>query len=265
VDATMPALRKNALQVSPERNPALRVRVGMGEMMDKYLAWFKAHERIIVIFAVLTFGYFGLNKWLDKSAIDAQMKAAVATQVAQVQHDADQKIAAAVAQQTALFNQTQALHEQEIASLVAAVASRDAASNQKINQITQPKTTQEAVTDLNSVYQFPTPLTLEQAGSVPVSDLQAFTVAKVEAQTAQADLTDTRKELDSTGQALSQATGLVGALQNQVTGLQTELKDQAVADKKELDAAKAIARQGKMKWFKIGYVAGLVTGWFGHR
>ena len=32
-----------------------------------------------------------------------------------------------------------------------------------------------------------------------------------------------------------------------------------VADKKELDAEKANARKGKLKWFGIGYVAGLAT------
>ena len=236
-------------------------------MLEQYLKWFKEHERILIIFAVLLVGYFGLNKWLDKSAVDAQIQAATAQQIAQVQHDADAKIAAAVAQQTALFNQAQAQHEQEIASLVAAVASRDAASNQKINQVTQSKDIPQAVADINAVYgaTLPTPLTVTEAGSIPLADLQQFAVAKIREGTLQGDLADTRKELDSTSQQLGQATGLVGTLQNQVTGLQTELKDQAAADKKTLDACKATARQGKMKWFKIGFVTGFVTGWFAHR
>src|SRR5271157_511798 len=33
-----------------------------------------------------------------------------------------------------------------------------------------------------------------------------------------------------------------------------------VADKKELDAEKASARKGKLKWFGIGYVSGFVSG-----
>lgn len=33
-----------------------------------------------------------------------------------------------------------------------------------------------------------------------------------------------------------------------------------VADKKELDAVKASARKGKLKWFGIGYVSGFVSG-----
>jgi hypothetical protein len=203
-------------------------------MLDTYLKWFQSHERILVIGLVLAFGYFGLNKWLDKSAMDAAMKAAVAQQVAAVQHDADQKIAAAVAQQTALFEQERQIHDQEIASLVAAVTSRDAATNKKVTQVTSTTTSPEAVADLNTAYgaTLPTPLTVTEAGSIPIADLQQFTVAKIEEDTLQSDLADTRKELGSTSLELSSATSLVGSLQNQVTGLQTEIKDNDVAAKK---------------------------------
>lgn len=235
-------------------------------MLDTYLKWFEAHERILIIAMVLALGYFGLNKWLDKSAMDAQMKAAVAQQVAAVQHDADTKIAAAVAQQTALLEQERQQHDAEIAQLVAAVASRDAASSKKVNEVTHSTDINQAVNDLNAAYgnTLPSPLTVAQAGSVPLADLQQFTVAAILEKTAEADLADTQKQLTDKTEELASSTQLVGALQNQVTGLQTELKDVTVADKKALDAAKAEARKGKMKWFKrgfiVGFIGGLITG-----
>ena len=228
--------------------------------LGKDFTWLQRHERIVIVALVLTVAAFGINKWLDKSAIEASNKAAVAQQIASVQHDADQKIAAAVAQQTALFNQEQAAREQEMASLVAAVASRDAASTQKITVVSQPKTTPQAVADINSVYTLPTPLTVEEAGLIPIADLQQFTIAKIQGDTAQADLADTRKELATTTASLSSATGLVGALQNQVTGLNTELKDVTAAKDAEIKAVKTAARKSKRNWF----IAGLITG-FGLR
>jgi len=228
--------------------------------LGKEYSWLQRHERIVCLALVLVVTAFGINKWLDKSAIDASNKAAVAIQVAAVQHDADQKVAAAIAQQTALFNQEQQAREQEMASLVAAVASRDAASNNRVAVVTQPKTTPQAVADLNSVYTLPTPLTVEEAGLIPIADLQQFTVAKIQGDTAQADLADTRKELATTTASLSSATSLVGSLQNQVTGLQTELKDVTVAKDAEIASVKAAARKSKRNWF----IAGLITG-FGLR
>lgn len=230
-------------------------------MLEKYLKLFEAHERVIIITLVLAFAFFGWNKWLDKSAMDAQTKAAVATQIAQVQRDADAKIAAAVAQQTALFNEAQTRYEQEIASLVNAVASRDAASNKQVKQVQGSTTTAQAVADVNQAYKnLPNPLTVDEAASVPLPDLQAFAVAAIERDTAVADLHDTETQLDATKTQLDSAVSLTGSLQTQVTGLQTEIKKNDSAAKQELSACQATARKGKMKWFKVGFVTGFVTG-----
>jgi hypothetical protein len=236
-------------------------------MLDSYIKFFQAHERILALALVLVFAYFGWNSWLDKSAMDAQTKAAVAQQIAQVQRDADAKIASAVAQQTALFNQAQARYEQEIASLVEAVASRDAASQKQVKQVQASNTTEQAVADLNQAYgvELPSPLTVAQAASVPLPDLQAFSTASIERDTAVADLHDTQTELDKTKGQLDQAVTLDDALHTQVAGLQTEITKNDTAAKQELASCQATARKGKLKWFKIGFVTGFVTGLFtGH-
>lgn len=235
-------------------------------MLEKYLKLFEAHERVIIITLVLAFAFFGWNKWLDKSAIDAQNKAAVAQQIAQVQRDADAKIATAVAQQTALFNQAQARYEQEIASLVNAVASRDAASTKRVKEVSNPDTTPiVAMNNLAQAYapytfNDPTPITPDGLIEFRVADVQQFTVAEIERQTATADLHDTQTQLDATKTQLDSAVSLTGSLQGQVIGLQTEIKKNDTAAKQELSACQATARKGKMKWFKIGFVTGFIGG-----
>jgi len=235
-------------------------------MLDSYIKFFQAHERILALALVLVFAYFGWNSWLDKSAMDAQTKAAVAQQIAEVQRDADAKIASAVAQQTALFNQAQARYEQEIASLVEAVASRDAASNKQVTKVKATTTTADAVADLNAAYSdLPSPLTVDEAANVPIVDLQHFTVAAIQEQTAVADLNDTKTQLDATKTQLDSAVSLNGALNGQVAGLQSEIKKNDTAAKQELSSCLATARKGKLKWFKVGFVTGFVTGLFtGH-
>lgn len=231
-------------------------------MLESYLKLLRAHERLIVIAMILTVGYFGWNKWLDKSAMDAQTKAAVAQQIAQVQRDADAKIASAVTQQTALFNQAEARYEQEIASLVNAVASRDAASTKQVTRVQQSNTAEQAVADLNQAYgvTLPSPLSVEQVTSIPLSDLQAFSTAAIERDTAVADLHDTKTQLDATKTQLDSAVSLNGSLQGQVTGLKNEITLDNTAAKKELDSCKASARKGKMTWFKRGFVFGFISG-----
>lgn len=238
--------------------------------LGKEFSWLQRHERMIIVAMVLAVGAFGLNKWLDKSAIDSSNKAAVAQQIATVQHEADVKIAAAIAQQTALFNQEQQVRDQQMASLVAAVASRDAASNQRVIVVQQPKTPTQAVVDLQAAYpKLPNaPIVTDAGATVTTADIQQFTVAKIEGDTAKADLVDTKKELDTTTQGLVSSTALVGALQNQVTGLQTEIKDNNTASKTEIASVKAAARKSKLAWFKggvvVGFIGGLVVGHYTH-
>lgn len=229
-------------------------------MLENWIKFFKSHERLIVIALVLGIGYFGLGRILDHSAMVDSNRAAVAAQIASVQHDADVKIAAVVAAQTEQFNAAQQQHEQEMTSIIAAISARDTLSTQKIAVVQQPKTTPEAIADLNQTYKFPSPLTVEQAGTIPTEDIQSFTVAKIEAETAKADLADTKTQLASTESLLTSATALVGVKTEEVTGLQTELTTQAAASKAEIASVKAAGRKSKFGWFRAGVVVGFVAG-----
>jgi autotransporter translocation and assembly factor TamB len=231
--------------------------------LDNYLKWFQSHERLLLVALVMGFGAWGFNHWVDRSAESASNKAAVAAQIAVVQHDADVKIAAVVAQQTAQFQQESVQREAEMARLLSQMASRDAASNNRVTAVTQPKTPSQAVVDLQSTYTLNAPVAVTADGAdVPVADLQQFTVAKIEGDTAKADLVDTKKELDSTQQLLASAIADWDASRNQVAGLNAEIKTTIDAKDAEIKAVKATARKSKRNWFIAGFVTGFVARHF---
>lgn len=227
-------------------------------MLDKYITWFKAHERLLLVALVLGVGLYGFNHWLDKSAMDAETKAAVAEQVAAEQKSANAQLAAQIQQQTLLFQQAEMQREKEMASLVEAIASREAASAKQVAQVSGLKTPPQAVSDLNAAYPtLPTPLVPTDFGaSVPTADLQVFTVTKIEGDTAKADLADTRTELKDSQDSVTQAVSLLKGKDDQISGLNVSLDKNAKAceaDKKDL---KDQARKHSWRWFWAGVVAG---------
>ena len=229
-------------------------------MLDRYLVWFKAHERLIVIVLVLGAGSFGYSKWIESSAMDAHAKAAVAEQIAASQKAQADKLAAQLEQQTALFQQSEIQREKEMATLALAIASRDAASSTKIAQVTAPKTPPQAVNDLNAAYpKLPVPLVPTDAGAnVPTVDLQQFTVAKIEGDTAKADLVDTRNALTHSQDSLSQAVALMKGKDDLLTAKDTEITNNIKACDAEKKDLKAQARKSKWKIFWYGVAAGFI-------
>ena len=229
-------------------------------MLDTYLKWFVAHERLVLVLAVLAFGTYGWNKWLDKSAADANAKAAVAEQSALIAKQAADKQAVLMQQQIDQFNQQEAAREQDMASLVAAVASRDAASSKRITDVTAPKTPPQAVTDLNAAYpKLPVPLVPTDTGAnVPTADLQQFTVTKIQGDTCQADLTDTKTELANDEESLKNATGVISGFQTQVADDKIAATTAQAAFDKEKKQLVADARKSKWNWFKAGVVVGFI-------
>lgn len=228
-------------------------------MLDTYLKWFQSHERTIALVLVLAAGIYGLNRWLDKSTADADTKAAAAAQVSAVQDAASKQLAAQSAQQMALFTQQIIADKQELASLVAAMASRDAASSKKVAEVTGVKTPAQAIANLSTTYTLAAPVTVTADGAdVPTVDLQQFTVAKIEGDTAKANLVDTRTELVVTQKEVASCQTVVGTLQKQTAQDVVDLKahdDKAAADIKKV---KADARKGKWHTFWWGVAAGFV-------
>ncbi len=229
-------------------------------MLDTYLKWFVAHERLMLVLAVLAFGTYGWNKWLDKSTMDAHAQASVAEQSALLAKQAADKQAVLMQQQIDQFNQREAAREQEMASIVAAVASRDAASSKRIADVQAPKTPPQAVTDLNAAYpKLPVPLVPTDTGAnVSTADLQQFTATKIGADTCQADLADTKTELATDEKSLSDATGVIKGLQTQVADDKVAATTAQTAFDKEKKDLTAQARKSKFKIFWMGVVVGFL-------
>lgn len=221
--------------------------------VTKELSWLQKHERIVIVALILAAGTFGWNRWIDHAAVAADARAAAAAQVVAIQDAASKALAAQSAQQMVLLNQQIDADKQEMASLVASIASRDADSGRRVIDVTGPKTPSQAVSDLSTAYILPIPVVPTADGAdVPTVDLQQFTVAKITGDTAKQDLKDTQTELSSAQGVLATCVTTVDDLRKQTLQDQVDLKahdTQAAADVK---AVKADARKKERNWFFKG-------------
>jgi hypothetical protein len=228
------------------------------------VSWIKTHERLIIVFMVLLFGAFLGNKWLDTSAAKT---AAAATFAAQQAAEAKQSAGVAAQQAVQVQQQYQAMLEvlqKQNAALAQAVTQRDAILGQQ--QTADKKMS-------------PTQLTQRWAALVP-STMPIATPTGVSVTTADAQSTVVQLEnVPVLTQNLKDETAIAANLQSEldaqakvvvedsvlISALNTEIAANDKACKAEVASVKADARKGKVKWFKIGYVAGLVSGlWLGH-
>jgi predicted ribosome quality control (RQC) complex YloA/Tae2 family protein len=222
-------------------------------------SWLKEHERIVLTFLVLSFGIYGFNHWLDKSATDATTKAAYAEQSAAEAKSVTTQALAQLAQQQAQFNQAEQARQTEMASLVAAIASRDAASATRVKAVEAPKTPTQAVADVQTNYVLPAPITVTADGAdVPTADLQLFTATKINGDTCTADLQDTRTQLSSTTAGLTQATGLLTTKDKAIADLEAADVKTAEANAAEVKQLKAEARKSRWHWFVSGFTLGFL-------
>jgi hypothetical protein len=216
--------------------------------------WFQKHERIVIALFALTLGVWGFNKWVDVSANNAKTQAAVSEQARVAQDTTVKQLQAQMATQAQQFSQSQAEMKAEVLSLVSAIAQRDAKAAQQIQIVTAPKTPTQAVADLTTAYpKLPdAPVVTDGGATVSTADVQQFTVAKIEGDTAKADLDDTKTELTKTNTTLSQAVSLLGTKDTVIAGLQLDVTkhDKACEDSKT--ELKREARKDKWHAFLAG-------------
>src|SRR5208337_3520450 len=174
-------------------------------MLDTYLKWFQAHERLLLVVSVLVLVGYGINRWVDVSANNAKIQASISAQAQIAQDTTVKQLQAQMVSQAQQFAQSQAEMKAEVLSLVSAIAQRDAKAATQIQQVTAPKTPTQAVADLTTAYpKLPdAPVVTDGGATVSTADVQQFTVAKIEGDTAKADLDDTKTELTKTNTTLS--------------------------------------------------------------
>lgn len=229
-------------------------------MLDTYLKWFVAHERLVIIALVLSFGFVGTTKYLDYASHKADIEAAVSAKDAKDAKAVVDQMMQTVAQHDAAAAKEVAAKDQEIASLVQSIVTRDAATQKKVVEVTAPKTPPQAVADLNAAYPaLPTPLVATDFGAnVPTLDLQQFTATKIQSDACSADLTDTKQQLtDSQANAATILTQ-VSDRDKLIAGMKDEDVKNTKAWKDEKDALVKDARKSKWKIFWAGVVAGFI-------
>ena len=222
-------------------------------------SWLKDHERIVITFLILSFGIYGFNHWLDKSAVDATTKVTVAEQAAAESKAVTAQALAQLAQQQAQFNEAETARDVQIADLIHQIASRDAASATRVKAVQAPKTPTQAVADVQLNYSLPAPIVVTGDGAdVPTADLQLFTTTKINGDTCLGDLQDTRTELSAVTTGLAQASNLLVTKDGVIADLQAgEVKTKAANDA-EVGKLKADARKSKWRWFWAGFATGFM-------
>lgn len=225
------------------------------------LSWVQKHERLLICTLVLVVVLVLGNKWLDKSAADAQSKAAVAQEILAEQKQANAALAAQAAKQEAEYQQMMNVLERQNQALVQAMASRDAASKQQIANVIKPKNATDALKDLNTAYQtaLPATVTADDQLQFPVPVVQQFTVTKIEHDVLKADLVDETKIAENRKGELDKANMVITALGTRVDGLNLQIGDQDKACKAEVAEVKAKARKSKRNWFIAGFITGIAT------
>jgi hypothetical protein len=221
-------------------------------------SWLKQHERIVIIVLALLFSYLVLYKglgivsqWENHRAEAAQ--AVVAAQAAKNASDLTQAKQLLSDYQTALTNATTANQ-----TLSQAIATRNTVviKQQAVDATLPPSDLANRWTGLiqtNGVEVTPTGINVSNTAAVA-------TVQKLESlPVLQQNLIDEQTKEVNDQIALGKANDLIAQGKIVVTGLQTQLTDQEKSCTISLNAEKAAARKGKMKWFGIGYVAGLAT------
>jgi hypothetical protein len=231
------------------------------------LTWLQKHERLIIVFLVLLFCGWGINKYIDSDAKKADTQAQVALQQLADQKDKDTAVASQVAQLTAQYQQLVATVSQENAQLALAIQQRDAAL-QKQQTADQNLTPPQLATRWATLVGAPTgAITAPASGGLMVTDPVALdTVQQLEqVPVLTLNLTNETTEATADQQEVTKANALNAALTTQVGDLQKTVTDDATACKAQVAAVKADETKSKAHWFKFGFVAGFVSGIFtGH-
>jgi hypothetical protein len=224
--------------------------------MDKYITFFKAHERALLILGALAVILLLGNHYLDSASAAADARNQAAQSVLQAQKDANAQTAAQV---QAAQEQYQALAQQlnaqnakllgQIASLSQALAAR-----QKVDAalpLPDLALRWQALLNVPSGIAA-TPAGLNVSPSVSVQTVQALESLPVIKQ----QLADETTLAGNKDKQLDSQNALVVGLQSQVSGLNLQLVDTGKACDARVAAINANARKSKRNWFIRGAAVG---------
>ena len=235
-------------------------------MLENYLLWFKHHERLLIILAVLIFSYSGVSRWLNYDA--AQKDAKVAALTAVVEQDkqtvANLALQAATAQ-TAYQTTLDAITKQNIA-LSASIARQGAIlaqSQAKDRQMPLPELGQrmEALVPAakGGITATSNGLALDNTASHSIAN----ELEKVPVLTDQ--VAKETQVAQNNADVASKAQKVNVDLTAQVNAMAVEGADAAKQCKAEVSAEKVKTKKAFVRGFKWGAIVGFIGGiWTGH-
>ena len=236
-------------------------------MLERYLLWFKAHERLLIVLLVLGFGYHAYGSWLDYDSARKDAQVAVLTQ--KVSQDAVDNKNLAITASTAAAQFQAALDSatKQNAALAASLQRDDAllANNRRtdasldlpalavrIQQIT-PGTQPGSIDVENNRLTMADP-----AAHAIASQLEAVPVLTNELLAANSTVAADQLALGKSSMALTACTDQVG-------GLQKSLTDQQAHETAAVAAEKTKAKKAWRSGFKWGFGLGFAAGaWVMH-
>jgi hypothetical protein len=234
--------------------------------------WAVAHEKIIIVFAVLLAALYGVHLWTSHSSDAAIAKYAAAQQVLQEQVTKNAETAKQLAVQVQQYQQQLDALKAENASLQASVAKRQTTvqAQQHTDQtlpMPQVITRWEQLANLQPTETQTNWVQLAKLGpsdiqntdkGLLVSDAGARTTLQVLelVPVLQADVKDLQTIVGNKDKQIGGLNDIVTGLNNQVAGLQLQAVDQKTACNDQVKMEKAKARKSKLKWFLGGVLTG---------
>lgn len=221
----------------------------LDSLVGTYVKWLKAHERLVLIgaaaFLLFHFGNSSLNAWIHHDETRSQIDA--------------QKVAADATANKALSDQVQKLTQQVNSTNVqldAAMRQRDTATQkQQATDKTLP------LPDLALRW-------IKLIGAQPIditpSKIPDQLIIDGSAAHATVDVLETNATLKADGAnlqtELSGEKQIVAKQGEQISGLQTQLKDETESHKADVATEKAKAKRSFWRGFKFGFVSGYIAG-----
>jgi len=217
--------------------------------------WLQKHERIVLLFLLLSFGVYVVEKVDNRIAARDSAQAAALQQAAQTAAQKSAQDAQTALQAQAALQVAQTAYQQETAVLKAALAKDEAslAAQQKVDSTLPPDA---LVARWNQLLPG---LTLQpMVGMTPEDPSGVFVPTDSAQKTVEAleEVPVLKREFQDSMNALAKAETTVNACESANTALTTEIADlktqntaDAAAAKAALAAEKAKSRKSKWHWF----------------
>jgi hypothetical protein len=228
-------------------------------MLDKYLTWFKAHERLIIIVLVLGFGAHMYGRWIDLESTKKDAQVATLTQTVEQDKISVANLAEQAAQAQSTYQATLATMQAQNAQLAQTIAQESAALS-KVQAVDKtlplPQLGQRMETLVpdakGGVTATSTGLALNDAASRGVvSQLEEVPVLKDQ-------LSTETQVAQNNADMLNKAQSANTACTAEVGGLNKELKDQQAHEAAVVAADKVKIKKAWRSGFKWGAITGVV-------